>query len=409
MHSTAEIIGGVLTILVAAALVIGFVWMTIKRADDPARVAFKWVLTVPALGLLFGVAAPMVAKGGMSGAFGGVPLTAVSGLMLAVIWMENLSGLVAKPFTNLFDGGSAALEPHPMYSVAESCAKRGKYREAIAEIRKQLDRFPTDVQGQMFLAEIQAQHLNDLQGAEVTLKRLCAQPGHAPANIAFALYTLADWHLKYGQDPESARAALEQVIAQLPDTEHSLAASQRIAHLGNMEMHLGHHEKKFIVPKGPKNRGLMQSPPEIKPAEINPEELIAQHLSHLETHPLDMEVRGELARLYGEVGRLDLAREHLEQIINHPQQNARAAAHWLNLLADLQVRAGEDYESIKQTLDRIIECAPGSALAGTALTRISHLRLELKSLEKTTMVKMGTYEQRLGLKMKERHHPSDSN
>src|SRR5207244_2627858 len=119
--------------------------------------------------------------------------------------------------TGLFDGGSLAPEPRPLYSVAQSRQKQGKYLEAVAEIRKQLERFPTDLEGHLLLAQIQAEDLKDMPAAEITIQRLCAQPGHAPKNIAFALYSLADWYLAIGHDQDRARLAFEQIVGSYPD------------------------------------------------------------------------------------------------------------------------------------------------------------------------------------------------
>src|SRR5215510_6815600 len=88
------------------------VW-TVRKAEDPARMIFKWILTVPALYLLFGVAGPMVAKGGYGGAFGGIPFTAVCGLALAAIWRRDLAELIASPFASLYDGGNVPMEARP--------------------------------------------------------------------------------------------------------------------------------------------------------------------------------------------------------------------------------------------------------------------------------------------------------
>src|SRR5208337_564583 len=114
------------------------------------------------------------------------------------------------PFASLYDGGTEEPIPHPAYSIAQSKQKKGLYLEAIAEIRKQLDRFPTDVEGQLLLAQIQAEDLKDLQAAELTVERFCAQPGHAPQNIVFALYSLADWHLQIARDREAAQRHLQR-------------------------------------------------------------------------------------------------------------------------------------------------------------------------------------------------------
>ena len=78
---------------------------------------------------------PMVARGGYDGAFMGIPLTAASGLVLAIIWRQDLAGMVAKPFGALYDGGDAEVDPQAYYSIAEAKRKRGHYTEAIAAIR----------------------------------------------------------------------------------------------------------------------------------------------------------------------------------------------------------------------------------------------------------------------------------
>jgi hypothetical protein len=93
-----------------------------------------------------------------------------------------------------------------------------------------------------------------------------------------------------------------------------------------------------------------------------------------------------------------LAADQLEQLIQQPNQPAKNIVRWLNLLADLQIRGGLDYESIRATLQRIIDRAPNLAAAQNARQRIELLKLELKGKQKNESVKMGTYEQNLGLK-----------
>jgi len=400
MNITGEMIRGILFLMLAAAGIGWIVVRSVQKAEDPARMIFKWVLTVLMLVLMFWKVAPIVGQGGYSGAFGGIPLTAACGLVLAIIWRHSIASLVAKPFSSLYDGGDQEVDPQPAYSIAQSRQKQGKYLEAVAEIRKQLDRFPTDMEGQMLLAQIQAENLKDLPGAEITIERFCAQPGHAPMNIAYALYSMADWHLSVGQDAEAARRDLEKIIQMLPDSEFSLGAAQRIAHLGNLDMVLAPHDrKKFEVTEGPKNLGLMLARDQGKPKETDPGKIAADYVKHLEAHPQDTEAREKLAIIYADhYGRLDMATDQLDQLITQPNQPGRLVVHWLNLLADLQIRSGSDYETVKATLERIVDRGPEMAAAGIARNRLALLKLEMKGKKKTEGVKMGTYEQNIGLK-----------
>jgi hypothetical protein len=252
----------------------------------------------------------------------------------------------------------------------------------------------------LLLAEIQAENLNDLPGAETTIQRLCNQPGHPPQSVALALNFLADWHLKYGQDREAARQALEQIIARFPDSELSARAAQRIAHLAATDFLLESHEpRRIAVPPGVPDIGLLPGDQQPRAPEADPSQLVAQYVKHLEQHPLDTEAREKLAVLYADhYRRLDLATDQLEQLIAHPSQPARNVVHWLNLLADLQIRHGADYETVRQTVQRIIDLHPDTAAAHTARNRLDYLKLELKGVQKSSTVELGSYEQDIGLK-----------
>ena len=238
-HSTSEIVRRVFVLAAPASAVGWLILWTLRKAEEPVQLACKYLLTSLILGYMFSKVAPMVGQGGYGGAFIGLPLTGVCGIALTIIWRRNIAALIAEPFGSLYDGGRVPPVPRPAYSIAQAKQKKGHYLEAIADIRQQLDRSPTDFEGHMLLAQIQAENLKDLPGAELTIQQLCAQPGHAPANLTFALYSLADWHLQFGPDREAARRALEQVIALLPDTEFALNAAQRIAHLSTAESLLG--------------------------------------------------------------------------------------------------------------------------------------------------------------------------
>ncbi len=398
--STYDFVRGVI-LLVLFLVVGGWVLLrALKRSEDPPRLLFKWVLTALIVGVMFRIVAPIVGEGGYSGAFVGIPATAVCGLALAIVWRHNIASMVARPFTSLYDGGTAEIEPQPYYSIAEAKRKRGLYIEAVAEIRKQLAKFATDFQGQMMIAEIQAENLNDIEGADLTIQRICGQPGHAPLNIAFALNTLADWRLKYGLDRESAQQALEKIIALYPGSELAIRASQRIGHLASTERMIEPYDRRLVhVPEGVRSLGLLQSSAHLAPVETEPSKVAAEYVKHLEQHPFDSEAREKLAILYADhYQRLDLAADQLDQLIELPNQPAKGVVHWLNLLADLQIRHGADYDTVRQTLERIVDRYPDHAAAGLARSRMDLLKLELKGKVKNQDVKLGTYEQNIGLK-----------
>jgi hypothetical protein len=211
---------------------------------------------------------------------------------------------------------------------------------------------------------------------------------------------MADWHLAIGQDREAAQRILEQVSQQLPDSEFSLNAAQRIAHLADREMMMSSHDRrKLILKEGVQNIGLLPHSDHFRPTETDPGTLATEYVKHLEQHPLDTEAREKLAVLYANhYQRLDMATDELEQLIQQPNQPSRLVVRWLNLLADLQIRGGGDYEAVRATVQRIIDRDPKAAAASVAQNRLATLRLELKAQQKNQAVKLGSYEQNIGLK-----------
>ena len=297
--------------------------------------------------------------------------------------MPAITGALGGLFGGLYDGGSAEVEAKPFYSIFNAKRSKGKYYEALTEIRKQLEKFPTDFEGMMHLAELQAENLDDLPGAEITIDRLCQQPEHTPQNYAYALNRLADWHLSLTKDRESAQRALERIIQLFPDTELSQRASQRIAHLAGTDMLLSPHDRRRIeIKKGPENLGLIREQGKLKVRETDYEAEAQGYVGHLETHPQDNDAREKLAVIYAKhYHRLDLAVEQLEQMIAQPTHTARQITHWLNLIADLQVQEAADFESVRGTLQRIIDGYPNQPVAENAQRRLDMLARELKSKE----------------------------
>ena len=400
MNRTFEIVSGVLggTFLMAF---IGWVcFRTFKNSEDPPKLVLKWIFSAAVVGFMVKVAVPEFEKGGYD-AIHGLSWTLICGLAMAITWRHSLIEIILKPFASLYDGGNEEPELKPYYSIAISKRKQGKFLEAVVEIRRQLARFPNDMEGVMLLAGIHAEDLKDLPGAEIALNHFCDQPDAPPKQVAAALTQLADWQLKLAQDADSARAALQKIVRRFPDTELSVQAAQRIAHLDGTEKNLlaAHNRQPMAMPESVKNIGLLKSSEHLRPAEIDPAKLAADYVKHLEQYPLDTEIREKLAIIYADhYQRLDLATGELEQLIEAPNQPPKRVAHWLNLLADLQIRHGADYDTARGTLEKIVERFPDLAAAAMAQTRLGRLKLELKGHQATPDVKLGVYEQNIGLK-----------
>ena len=403
MARTHDILRGTL-ILIAFALAFGwFAWWRFRRSTDRAAMLVRWLVTAGLGYFIVGHCGVLMAKGMAESSYlalVGFLQALVTGLVLAIIWVPEIVEGIGRKFGSLYDGGSAPIEPKPLYSIALALRARGQYTEAVTEVRQQLRQFPMDVEGQMLLAAVEAENLDDLPGAELTIKRFCAQPGHAPANLAYALNQLADWHLKIAKDREAARRALEKIIELLPDTEFSLQASQRIGRLADTETLLaGQNRRRITLRKGADNIGLMTSSAPLQPAAADPEQLAAEYVRHLSEHPLDGHIREQLAVLYANhYHRLDLAADQLDQLIQLPNQSKKEVVRWLNLLADLQIANGAPLAAAQATLQRILDQYPDLAASFNTRRRMDTLKLEYKAQQTTVEVHLATYEQNIGLR-----------
>jgi len=393
MHRTNDIVVGLAGLIVALALVGGGLVYALKRSPAPGKLLLKLLFTVPFVWGCLCLATRMSAWG---------PFVIVfMAVVLSYLWTPSIGEWIASPLTGLFDGGHEPPERKPLYSIAMTKRNRGKPREAVAEIRRQLESFPNDFEGVMLLANVQAENLADLAGAEVTLNHFCDRPEAPERHVAAAYTQLADWHLKLAGDADAARTALRKIVARYPDTETALQAEQRIAHLSEAEkMILAQHDRQNVVLReGVKNVGLLDSTEFLKPQEVEPGKLAAAHVKHLEAHPHDTEVREKLALIYArDFQRLDLATMELAQLINEPKHKPKQVAHWLNLLANLQLELGADMATVRGTLEKIVESFPDLPVAALAERRLARLENEFKGLQKPSSVKMGEYEQNLGLK-----------
>jgi hypothetical protein len=393
MHRTYDIAVGVAGLIVAVALVGGGLVYMLKRSEAPGKLLLKLLLTVPFVCVCLWLAPKMFILGPF--------LIVLMAVILSFFWTPQIGEWIASPLTGLFDGGHEPPERKPMYSIAMTKRNRGKPHEAVAEIRRQLESFPNDFEGVMLLASVQAENLADLAGAEVTLNHFCDWPGAPEKQVAAAYTQLADWHIKLAADAEAARTALGKIVARFPDTETALQAEQRIAHLSEAEkMILAQHDRQSVVlPEGVRSPGLLDSTDFLKPREVEPGKLAAAHVKHLEAHPHDTEVREKLALIYArDFQRLDLATMELAQLINEPKYKPKQVAHWLNLLANLQIELGADMATVRETLQKIVDGFPDLPVAELAQRRLARLENEFRGRQKSSNVKLGVYEQNLGLK-----------
>ena len=398
MEQFLKVVVGLIIMATTFAIAVWIGWRTLQKSEDPARLVFKWIVTIVLFGfVVFG--AFSLGGLGIAGAFGVPIIGAAIGVFLGIMWAPNIGALLAKPLTSAFDGGATEFEARPLLSIAHARRKQGRYQEAVAHIMSELARFPNNYESLMLLAEIYGDDLKDNNRAQLYVDEIVRYPERAPKNIAYALNRAADWHLALASDRAAARAALERIPELLPDTEQAQIAWQRIARLTSDQMLAEQKERPTIVlVRHERNVGLEGKSAEPVPKGDNPAQAASKLVSHLNEHPFDSEAREELAVLYAEhYQRLDLAADQLEQLINSPNPQQKQVIHWLNRLADFHISMAGDRAGAEAALKRIIERFPNSAGAANAEKRIAYLTLELNKKTTSQAVKLGSYPQNIGL------------
>ena len=386
-------LGDLLGWLIVLSVVFLLGYRSLAKSDDRRTLVVKWVFS--AVYILMFVLIASLHSMALS------LLYVIPSVLLGLLWMPTVARFLLRPLTDSFDGGSEEAEAKPFYFIAEAKRRKGLFEEALAEMRKQLEKFPGDVEGMMKLAALQAEDLHDLPAATATLNDLLRQPGLPPHNSVAALQTMADWQLQIGRDAAAARASFNRIIELFPDSPVSHAAEQRLAHLdGATQAREFREHAVFKVSLGERDLGLRKTPRPAESPEAQADALVAEYVRQLEKYPADTDTREKLAMLYAEsFDRLDLAVDQLEQLIALPNETPRHVAHWLDLLATLHVRRGKDLEAAEITLRRIIDLFPKSAAASMAVGRLATLPAELKAASTAAAAKaLGAYEKDLGLK-----------
>lgn len=350
-----------------------FCWWRVQRSEAGTGVLITKALVSGVLvyGLIRHVV-PLALNG--YGALAGVPLVAGILLLLARLWGGELIGVVADPLGDMIDGGKEQLKPQPFYAHAEARRMAGDIPGAIAAVRAELVKFPVDYDGRMRLAALLAEDAKDLPGALAVVDEALQLPELRPGQIAYALNTAADWHLKFGRDTESARLAIERLVTRLPGTDAARHAQQRLANFATPEM-LAYEDdhQPIVMPEFDRKLGLRRKKPSApeKP-DINAEERRLRE--RLAKQSNDWVAREELARLYVEQFEfVERGVQELEVLIRTPGQPQREVVRWLHQQADWQAKRLHDVTGARATLGRVQELYPKSAAAECAARAIEFL------------------------------------
>jgi hypothetical protein len=267
----------------------------------------------------------------------------------------------------------------PSYARAIARMKFGKYKDAEREILQELEKCEDNVEGWMMLADLYANHFNDLSEADRTIRQLCAQANVTGIQISLALHRLADWHLNLADDPARARGALEEVELRLPGTHFARMARQRIDQLPASAEELRERRKTKTFKLPAQCDDLEETFPAV-PADSDLLEAKAQAdrwVERLRRNPNDSEAREKFATILAErFGEVDLAVEQLDLLLAMPDQPARKSAEWLARTAAWQVKYCQDPAAARVRLKQLVREFPQTPQAFAAQRRLNRIEME---------------------------------
>lgn len=350
---------------VIAAIV--FVIKLIQGSENPLKLVAKAIFTAVLLWVYFTVR--------KAGPFG-MLLSIFFFMLLSVVWWADVGEILGGAIAGGLSSGPR-VDKTALLSKVESLRKTGRYEEALDEAQAQLKRSKNDFDCLMTIASIQAENMDNLPIAASLVEGIIGQNKKLERRqVSYALNTLADWHLKYGKDPDAARACLEQIVERYPDSRASQSAESRIAHLADKETLAAADQPKKgkVMPKFERDLGLKGKTPQLK-KQVDPNELTDQYQAQLEQHPNDWDTREKLAAHYIEhYQNVACAVDELEHLIRSKLAGKDDKCRWLHQIADWQAKVARNPAAAREALQRIIDKYPGSAQAQRAEQAIPYIQ-----------------------------------
>ena len=408
LEATAErLFGLVLMGGVGLAVVIYIIRKQLRNPqNDPVTVIGLWVLSFVAF---FGIAYSAVAAQEGFALILVLLVAVLIAVLLGLAWTPTIANTLVSPLTTALSGDDTEAYEGPAYGQALAKRKRGQYEDAVKAVEAQLEQYPGDFDGLMLKASIQAENLDDLPAAVATIQETLEDPGKVRFNLPVALNKMADWQLTIAGDAAAAKRTLEKIREALPGSQAAQLVSQRLASLDASEESEAAAEdfnesyRHLVEESAAKDdfTGPLEIP---RPVEVDPlqtdEAKLQTCLRRVALHPDSINNREELAALYlGHMKQPALAIQQYEHLLTLPGTTIHQKAAWLNKVADIQIKSGETYESIRATLQLIVSLNPKAAPATLAEQRIAYLRVEMRGVnKKSKKLQLGSYDEDVGLK-----------
>lgn len=319
--------------------------------------------------------------------FKGICWTSLVGMALPAVIIILLGGLplvglaamaMVIPIAGYAPNVLQPAKTKPIYARAVAKIKFGKYKEAEWEIIRELEKHEDDFDGWLMMAELYATQFRDLGEAEQTVLEICEHASTNRAQTSLALHRLADWHLNIGNDPLSARRALEIICERMPGTHLAHMAQLRINQLPASRAELHEQRTAAPIPLPALGDRLDDDAPQESILDRSAAADMANNcVEKLKLDPNNISARVKLARLFAEqLDQPDLGIEQIHLLLGLPDKPETTRAEWLGLIAAWNIKYRDDPETGRFILERILEEFPNTPQALAARRRLQLLAMQ---------------------------------
>ena len=405
----------ILTFIVITPFYVAIAWYLIRKRlkasvrYNGSELVIKWVMAYFILLAISAASAWGAAKPTgiiLVGVLIGVILP--GSIILGLLLTPYISNLMASPITNAIEGNIDEHWEKPAYGPVVAARNRGDYGSALFQVDLLLEKHPGDFEGLMLKASVQAEDFNDLGNARMTMNEILSNEERLKYNLPVVYNKLADWQINLFDDQEGARRSLDLIRQKFPNSKAAQLASQRIASIdsfdnaSNEASDIDETYQQLVAESAVKNqlKGPMEIPTAIEEDMLMVNEAaLAQCINRVEEHPQSIVNREELAALYVSYAKEpELAIQQYEYLVAMPGSTDKQKVGWLNKITDIQVKSGAAQEEAKATLQRVIDLNRDSAGATRAQSRIMHLSIEIRAVnKKNSMLKLERREEDFGL------------
>lgn len=164
--------------------------------------------------------------------YGAAFSSAIWVVLIAMVWayvlgVPAMAWIVGRFVGGMYDSADSQFRVRPEFSIAEGHAAAGRFREAVAQFRCDIEQHPAEVTPHVRIAEIVIERFGEVEAGIAELETALRKATGEDAFVLVA-HRLADAYVQHRGDKGAAIECLDQILQRFPHSKHALGARHRI-------------------------------------------------------------------------------------------------------------------------------------------------------------------------------------